>query len=207
VAAAEGSVAGFAMMVDQDGKTIGAGAQSNNGMSAPTSSGIGGAVTYTSGRAPAGADEVAVDAGSAEQAALRVGDRIRVVFRGPPQEFTVAGIARFGDADRLGSTTTALFDLATAQQVLGKAGSFDEIRVRADDGVTPAELRDSITSGLPSGHRRCHRRSRRRRARRGAREHAGPDQHFPHGVRRHRRLRRVVHHLEHLHDPGGPAHP
>jgi putative ABC transport system permease protein len=151
VAAAEGSVTGFALMVDQDGKTIGAGAQSNNGMSAPTTSGIGGAVTYTSGRAPAGGDEVAVDAASAKQAALQVGDRIRILFRGPPQDFTVAGIARFGDADRLGSTTTALFDLDTAQHVLGKSGSYDEIRVRADADVTPGELRDRLAAALPQG--------------------------------------------------------
>jgi putative ABC transport system permease protein len=150
VATAEGSVTGYALMLDGDGDTVGAGAQSNNGMSAPTSS-IGGAVTYRSGRAPSSAEEVAVDAGSADQASLEVGDRIRVLFLGPPREFTVVGIARFGDQDRLGSTTTALFDLATAQDVLGEAGTFDEIRVAAAAGVPDDELRDRIAGALPAG--------------------------------------------------------
>lgn len=150
VEAAAGSVTGYALMVDGDGKTVGAGAQSNNGMSAPTSS-IGGAVTYSSGRAPSGSDEVAVDAGSVAQASLEVGDRIRVLFRGPPREFTVVGVARFGDQDRLGSTTTALFDLSTAQEVLGKTGTYDEIRVAGTDGLSADDLRDRIAGALPAG--------------------------------------------------------
>ncbi|HEU0102711.1 MAG TPA: FtsX-like permease family protein [Mycobacteriales bacterium] len=146
VATATGAVRGFALMVDEDGETIGAGLQANNGMSAPSTDG---AIRYATGRAPAGPGEVAVDAGSAADAALAVGDRIRVVFQGPPREFTVVGVARFGKDDRLGSTSTALFDLETAQQVLGKAGAYDEVLLTARDGTSPAVLRDTVAAALP----------------------------------------------------------
>ena len=48
--------------------------------------------------------------------------------------FTLTGIARFGDVDSLGGATIALFDVATARQVLAQDG-FDAIAVAARDGV------------------------------------------------------------------------
>jgi putative ABC transport system permease protein len=150
VAAAEGHVAGLATVVGKDGKTIGAGSLSTDGMSAPTGA-FADTVSYSSGRAPAAPEEIAVDAFSAGEGDLEVGDRVRVLLHGPPQEFTVVGIARFGDADRLGSTTTTLFDPGTAQRVLGKPGQYDEVRVQAADGVSEAALLRRISQALPPG--------------------------------------------------------
>ena len=148
VAHAEGFVRGSATVVGPDGGVLGAGARSRDGMSAPADNRIGD-VRYSTGRAPAAAGEVAVDAGTAESGSLAVGDRVRVLSQGPPEEFTVVGIARFGDADRLGATTTALFDLGTAQRVFGKVGQFDEIRVLGGEAVDPGELRDRLAGALP----------------------------------------------------------
>ena len=47
---------------------------------------------------------------------------IRILFQGPPREFTIVGIAGFGEADNLGGATLAVFDTETAQDVLGKRG-------------------------------------------------------------------------------------
>jgi putative ABC transport system permease protein len=153
VAHAEGFVTGTATMIGPDGTTLGAGARSNAGMSAPVRADVGD-VRYASGRAPAAADEVAIDAAAAESGAVTTGDRIRVLFQGPPREFTVVGIARFGDADRLGATTTALFDLATAQDVLGRTGQYDAVRVVADDGLSAAALQERLEQAVPAGSRR-----------------------------------------------------
>ena len=100
---------------------------------------------------PSGPDEVAVDAATARKYALSPGDTIRILFEGPPREFTISGIAGFGDADNLAGATLAVFDTATAQDVLGKVGNYDEIDVVADDGVPVAELEASIQSALPKG--------------------------------------------------------
>jgi putative ABC transport system permease protein len=146
---ADGSVSGHATIVGTDGKALGRGALSTDGMSVPAAADSD--VSYRDGRAPAGAAEVAVDAASAENGGIAVGDRVRILFRGPPREFTVVGVAEFGGQSSLGSTTTALFDLPTAQSVLDRPGQYDEIRVVAADGVSAGALRAEIGRALPQG--------------------------------------------------------
>ena len=103
------------------------------------------------GSPPTGPDEVVVDAATAGNAELSVGDRIRILFQGPPREFTVSGIAGFGEADNLGGATLAVFDLETAQEVLDKEGVYDLINVVGRDGVAASELRASVEAVLPDG--------------------------------------------------------
>ena len=64
------------------------------------------------------------------------------------RSFELTGIARFGDVDSLGGATIALFDVATARQVLDKSG-FDAIAVGARDGVGSDELLAAIDGVLP----------------------------------------------------------
>jgi len=103
------------------------------------------------GSPPAGPDDVVVDAATARTAELSVGDRIRILFQGPPREFTVSGIAGFGEADNLAGATLAVFDLETAQEVLEKEGVYDLINVVGRDGVAASELRASVAAVLPDG--------------------------------------------------------
>ena len=146
---AVGSVVGYAQMIDPaTGDTIGGVGPPTLGVNWSDSSTP---LTLREGSKPSGADEVAVDAATAEKFDLSLGDRIRVLFEGPPREFTISGITGFGDADNLAGATLAVFDTPTAQDVLGKAGQYDEIDVVADDGVPVAELEASIQSALPKG--------------------------------------------------------
>src|SRR5437763_421903 len=62
------------------------------------------------GAPPSGADQVAVDAGSADTHHLSVGQRIRVVTPTGTRTFTISGIVRFGNADSLLGATLAIFD-------------------------------------------------------------------------------------------------
>ena len=68
--------------------------------------------TLRRGRPPTGADQVVIDKGSADKGKFALGDQVTDRRRqGGSQQFTLVGIAKFGDADSPGGATFALFDL------------------------------------------------------------------------------------------------
>ena len=151
VATAEGDVSGYALLTGSDGKAIqpqGAPTLGGNLASDPA---LRGDVTVRTGHAPRGPGEVAIDASSAKKGDLAVGDTTRVLFQGPPETFTVVGIVGYAGRDDLGGSTSAYFDLATAQRVLGKQGVFDSIVVLAVDGVSHSDLATRVAKTLPAG--------------------------------------------------------
>jgi putative ABC transport system permease protein len=150
VAVAEGAVSGFALMLDKDGVPLQPGGAPTIGASIGSED-LAGGFTIRDGRAPDGAGEVAIDAGSAAEAGYDVGDRIDVVLQDGRSTFTVVGIVGFGETDSLAGATLAGFDLATAQEALGKVGRVDAIDLRAEDGVSPEELRADVAAALPPG--------------------------------------------------------
>ena len=92
-------------------------------------------------------------------------DRTNVLFRGPPGTFTVVGIVGFGDEDDLGGSTSAYFDLATAQRVLGKQRRLrHDRRQGATRVVSDSTLAERVDAALPVGHRGPDRRGRGGRA-------------------------------------------
>ena len=127
VAAAEGSVGGYAQFVGKAGKPVTTGGAPTLGVSMSSVPQFQSVTTLRDGRRPAGPGEVAVDAGTARKQGFGVGDRVKILFQGPPRTFTVVGIVGFGEADNLAGATLAGFDLATAQQVLNRTGSYDQI--------------------------------------------------------------------------------
>jgi putative ABC transport system permease protein len=149
VARAVGDVVGYAQIVDPaTGDVIGT-------FGPPTAASgwndLNGFTLEPGGSPPRGPDQVVIDAGTAETADLSVGDRVQILFEGPPGEFDVVGIASYGDGGSLFGATWALFDLPTAQQVLGKEGELDSISVVADEGVPGIELQGRIAEVLPAG--------------------------------------------------------
>ena len=72
-------------------------------------------------------------------------------------------------------------------------------------GVCQTELADRLSAVLPAGHRGGHRRGRRRGERRRDQVELQDRRHPLRDLRRHRAVRRLVHHLEHLHDDRHPA--
>jgi putative ABC transport system permease protein len=150
VAAAEGGVTGFALILDQNGKPIQPGGAPTLGTNVGGDEQLAGAVGFRDGRAPTGPDEVAIDAGSAAKVGYQIGNSVDIVFQDSSDTFTLVGIVGFGTTDSLAGATVAGFDLPTAQQLLGKVGVVDEIGVRADDGVTAAQLRADIAAVLPA---------------------------------------------------------
>ncbi len=152
VRAAEGSVTGYALLTDNDGKAIlPSGGAPTQGYSMPTDKQLRGDVQLRSGSAPDAAGEVAIDATSAEEHHIALGSTIKVLFQGPTQKFTVVGTVGFGGEKDLGGTTSAYFDTTTAQKVLGSPGQFDSIDVSAADGVSQATLAKHLSADLPDG--------------------------------------------------------
>jgi putative ABC transport system permease protein len=149
VKSADPSVFGFARVIGKDNKPVGSG-----GNGPPTfGSSISADEAFWSiseGRLPQGDGEVALDAGVADKGGYKLGDTVKVVAQGGSREFTLVGIARYGDVSSPGGATFALFDLATAESFVGKPGFIDAVVVRGDGSVSDAELADRIQAALPA---------------------------------------------------------
>ncbi|CAN5287493.1 ABC transporter permease [soil metagenome] len=149
VEAAAGTLLGYADLVDEQADpaarrppTIGAAWVENPALNP---------FTLRSGRAPRGGGEVIIDAASAQKHGIDLGDEVRIVFQGPPGEFTVVGIAGFGEDDNFAGATLVAFDAATARRVLVKPEGFDSIEIAAAEGVSQAELRRDVVAVLGPG--------------------------------------------------------
>jgi putative ABC transport system permease protein len=119
------SVLGFARVIGKDGKRI------------------------SEGRLPANGDEVALDTSTADKGDYTVGDKVKVVAQAGSREFTLVGVARYGDVSSPGGATFALFDLATAQDFVGKPGFIDAVVVRSDGTKSDDDLATAIQAALP----------------------------------------------------------
>jgi putative ABC transport system permease protein len=148
VRAAEGSLTGYAQLVDPGGEAITTGGAPTFGVSWAVDEELNPAV-IRSGRGPQRAGEIAVDAATAREHDLQVGDRVTVLLQGPPADATIVGVFGFGEADNLGGATVVAFDPETAQTALNGNGAYDTIEVAAEPGVTPETLRSRVQEVLP----------------------------------------------------------
>ncbi|MFD6327156.1 ABC transporter permease [Streptomyces sp. NPDC058442] len=147
-ARAIGVVQGFTALAGKDGKLVGDGFQSQGGNywgdDDPR-------YPLTDGRAPKGADEILIDSETAKRTGYQVGDTVRMSVDGPVLEPVVTGVFTTDDGNVAAGGSLTLFDTATAQRMFGKAGTFDEIAVKAKDGVSEATLRSQLEKALPAG--------------------------------------------------------
>lgn len=135
------TVQGYAEMVDKAGKAI-----APDGL--PTvGSGWTPEDTLDGGRAPR-PGEVAIDLATVRRYHFHLGDKIKILFQGSAQDFTIAGVV--GRTADLVASTKAIFDPATARRVLGQAGEVNAIAVQAKPGLSAGALRARINAMLPS---------------------------------------------------------
>ncbi|MFI7067148.1 ABC transporter permease [Kribbella sp. NPDC050124] len=152
VRAAEGEVSGYALLTDNAGRAVlTSGGAPTMGYSLPADTTLRGDVEILTGAAPSGPHQVAIDATSAKKHHIALGSAIKVLFRGPTQEFTVVGTVGFGGQKDLGGSTSAYFDPATAQKLLGTPGHVDAINVSAEPGISQAELVKRLSAVVPKG--------------------------------------------------------
>ncbi|MER6531300.1 FtsX-like permease family protein [Streptomyces sp. NPDC001508] len=145
-ASAVGVVSGFTAMADKDGKLIGNGWQTKGGNYWGTDDSR---YPLTSGHAPRGANEVLIDAKTAERAGYKVGDTVRLSIDGPVLSPKIVGVFTTDDGNVAAGGSLALFDTATAQKLFGKTGGYDEIDVRAKPGTSQAALKSQLDQALP----------------------------------------------------------
>ncbi|HET6952740.1 MAG TPA: FtsX-like permease family protein [Acidimicrobiales bacterium] len=152
VAAADGSVDGFARIIDADGDPVG-----DPAMGAPT---LGGNWTdidalnpfvLSDGEPPSADDEIVIDRASADKTDYEVGDTVRVQTQTGVGEYTLAGIARFGTADSPGGSSFVLWTIDEAQKVIGQPGRYSSIGVEAEPGVSQDAVRDAVQEALTGG--------------------------------------------------------
>jgi putative ABC transport system permease protein len=98
---------------------------------------------------PRTADEVVLDASTADEQGYGVGETVRIATMKPVREFRVSGVAQYGSVSSLGTATFAVFTIPAAQELLDREGQFDAISVAAADGVTPEQLVEDIKPILP----------------------------------------------------------
>jgi putative ABC transport system permease protein len=150
VEAANGSVTGYAQYILPDGKAVATGGAPTIGVEFDPNPQIS-ALHITQGRAPTGPNEVAMDLGTAQKHHFAVGQKVRILLRGPTRTFTISGLMRFGTANNLLGATLAAFDVPTAQALLGHVGQFDNINIITTPGADQASVQRSIARVLPHG--------------------------------------------------------
>lgn len=150
VAVAEGTVTGYAQFVAPDGSAISSGGAPTIGISFDPNHELS-ALRLVEGAAPSSSHDVVMDAGTADKYHFSVGHKVRILLAGPPQTFTITGIAQFGTADNLAGATLAAFTLPTAQTLFGDVGQLNAINVRVAPGADKATVGTAIASALPAG--------------------------------------------------------
>ncbi|MEZ5382389.1 MAG: FtsX-like permease family protein [Microthrixaceae bacterium] len=105
--------------------------------------------TLSEGEAPVGPDQALIDAATAEDAGVAIGDEIQIAASAEPVTVTVVGLAKFGNENNLAGAAAVLTDLPTAQQLTDFGESFVVVQVAARDGVSEQQVTDDINEVLP----------------------------------------------------------
>jgi len=105
-----------------------------------------------SGQWPQGHTEFAIGAETFANYDFELGRDYQVVTPTGPRTFTLTGTMQFGFPEDAGAGVVfSVFDTATAQEVLGYEGLFNEIDLRAVPGADLEDVRDRIEAALPPG--------------------------------------------------------
>ena len=149
----QGDIQAFARIIGKDGQPLG-----SEGAGPPTFGSVGeefkGALwTISEGKFPSNSTEVALDEASAKAGNYVVGDTVKVVAQAGSRDFTLVGIAGYGDVRSPGGATFALFDLVTAQEFLAKPGFVDAILISGDGSVSDEQLAQAINAAIPSSYK------------------------------------------------------
>ena len=147
VSAAVGDMQSYARVIGKDGKPLG------EDQGPPTFGGIASSSAAAlwnteAGRLPIGPKEVMLDRTTAEAGKFAIGDTVRVNALSGTREFSLVGIANYGDISSPGGATFALFDQPTASEFLLKPGFVDAFLIQGDGTLSDEALAKAIDSAL-----------------------------------------------------------
>ena len=148
VVSAAGDIQQFARVIGKDGTPLG-----SDGGGPPTFGGIAtfetaGLWKIDEGRLPVGATEMMLDRATADNGEFVVGDTVRVIAAKGARQFTLVGVASYGDISSPGGATFALFDQPTASEFLLEPGFVDAFLVAGDGSVSDEVLAERIDAAL-----------------------------------------------------------
>jgi putative ABC transport system permease protein len=106
------------------------------------------ALNYIEGRRPRSPAEASIDAAAADEAGLKLGDRIELASVARVSSYRLVGLTKLGNAS-FGGASIAQVTLPEAQRITAKAGRFDQISVAAAAGVSPQLLKRRIARVMP----------------------------------------------------------
>jgi putative ABC transport system permease protein len=151
VAVAEGSVTSDQVrLLKKNGKVVDTGGAPPLGFSVDPRFQRFNPTELTAGDWPRGPGEVAIDNHTADANGYKVGDAIGVQSNGAAKQFRITGIAKFSGVSSTGGATFALFAPKTAQELFGKVGQLDLIRIQSKAGVSTNKLVSQIKPLLPT---------------------------------------------------------
>jgi putative ABC transport system permease protein len=148
VADADGMLQRNAQIVDTNGDAITTGGAPMFGASWDSSD-PDNTIRLLDGEPPSGPDQVAIDGNTADHNDINIGDRVDVITATGPHSFTLSGTVGLGNSDGFGGATFALWDPATAADVLGAEGVYDAIDIRVAEGEDVATVQQRIAEVLP----------------------------------------------------------
>lgn len=153
---ADGDVVGFGMsLLASDGTLVGgtgAPTLAFNYHDGPNMAGEQ-ALVLTSGRWPAGTDEIVLDDGAAEAGDYQVGDDVRMIapFGDLERTARLVGTAEFNGGGTAGATLL-VFSTEAAQEIfLGGKDVFNRISLTAAGDVTQEQLAEAASAVVPQG--------------------------------------------------------
>ncbi|MDA3016738.1 MAG: FtsX-like permease family protein [Actinomycetota bacterium] len=149
VSSAVGDMQSYARVIDKDGKPLGEdqGPPTFGGIASASSAGL---WSVEDGRFPVGPKEMMIDGETAKKGKFEIGDTVRVNALSGTREFSLVGIASYGDVSSPGGATFALFDQPTASEFLLKPGFVDAILIQGDGTLSDEELTKAIDAALPT---------------------------------------------------------
>lgn len=146
------SVSGFAQLLDPEGNLLGVSGPPKFGFSWVEDSTVNRfSILEADGRPPTGAGEVAVDTGTASRHGISVGQEVDVAFENGKGRFRVVGLASSVSQTDFGTSSLLFFEHRETQRLLGLEGQLTAIILRAEEGVSPEELLQSVEAVLPKG--------------------------------------------------------
>jgi putative ABC transport system permease protein len=105
-------------------------------------------LNYIEGHRPHGPTETSLDKAAAEDAGLKMGEKLTIVGQGSARSYRLVGFTQLGSAS-FGGSSIAQVTLPVAQQITHKEGRFDQISVAAEEGVSPETLKRRIEGVVP----------------------------------------------------------
>lgn len=142
------------VVLDNEGEPIGGGGPPQFAFSFMETDADTGGFTLRDGDYPQGSHEVVVDATTVADSNFALGDSVSIVApTGPATSYTLVGIAGFGEEDNLGGATSALFDLRTAQSILGREGQLTGASIQVTPGDDVDDIIARLEPSLPEGAR------------------------------------------------------